>query len=113
MPHQGEVWKIAFNPDGKHLGTASDDRTARIWEYPAGREIARAVHTEMARGIFFSGDGRRAISWSPTAGEIKSWLWRPEDLAAEACQRLTRNLTPAEWGEYFPEARHKTCSNLP
>jgi len=113
MRHEDAVWKIVFNPDGKHLGTASDDRTARIWEYPTGREIARAVHKEMARDIIFSVDGKRAISWSPTAGEIKSWLWRSEDLTDAACNRLTRNMTSAEWHEYRSGSPRKTCPNLP
>lgn len=40
--------------------------------------------------------------------------WRIEDLAAEACRRLPRNFTRAEWAQYFPNEDYRaTCSNLP
>jgi hypothetical protein len=42
------------------------------------------------------------------------WLLRPEDLIAEACSRLTRNLTHAEWRQYIGEEEYRpTCPNLP
>jgi hypothetical protein len=37
-------------------------------------------------------------------------LWRAEDLIAEACARLDRNLTDAEWRQYLSdEPYRKTC----
>jgi len=40
--------------------------------------------------------------------------WRVEDLAAEACRRLPRNFTLAEWVQYFPGEEYRaTCPNLP
>ena len=29
------------------------------------------------------------------------WLWRPEDILAEACDRVTRALTLSEWEFYL------------
>ncbi|MBI5953737.1 MAG: hypothetical protein HY865_18945 [Chloroflexi bacterium] len=40
--------------------------------------------------------------------------WRIEDLVAEACRRLPRNFTQAEWVQYFPDEEYRaTCLNLP
>lgn len=42
------------------------------------------------------------------------WLWKTDDLQAEACRRLTRNLTEDEWRQYLgDEPYRKTCQNLP
>jgi len=42
------------------------------------------------------------------------WLWRPEDLIAEACARLPRNLTREEWQQYIGDEPYRpTCPNLP
>jgi len=34
------LWSAAFSGDGKRVVTASDDRTARIWDAESGKEIA-------------------------------------------------------------------------
>jgi hypothetical protein len=48
----------------------------------------------------------------PTTARI--WLWRYEDLIAEAQNRLTRNLTPDEWSQYIgDEPYRKTFPDLP
>jgi len=42
------------------------------------------------------------------------WLWRPEDLIAEACARLTCNLTREEWRQYIGDEPYRpTCPELP
>jgi dynein assembly factor with WDR repeat domains 1 len=34
--HEGEISKVAFNPQGSRILTASSDKTARIWETETG-----------------------------------------------------------------------------
>jgi len=43
------------------------------------------------------------------------WIYRPEDLIADACSRVTRNLTRAEWDQYIGDALpyQAVCPNLP
>ena len=33
-------WSAAFSPDGKRIVTASDDKTARLWDAETGKPIA-------------------------------------------------------------------------
>jgi WD40 repeat protein len=41
--HTDEVYSLAFAPDGKLLASAGRDGTVRLWELPAGKEVARLV----------------------------------------------------------------------
>jgi WD40 repeat protein len=146
MSHEDSVNAIAFSPDGKYLATASNDKTARIWQIPSSRgreathtihhseansqttktfrvqrtigvrevvEVARISHKDNVVAVTFSPDGKYLATGSnDKTAQVQ--LWRREDLMAEACARLTRNLANYEWKLYLPgEPYHKTCPNLP
>jgi WD40 repeat protein len=139
MLHEDSVNAIAFSPDGKYLATASNDKTARVWQIPntSGREVtriysvnekefrvrrtigvreaveaARITHHDNVIAIAFSPDGKHLATASKDK-TARVQLWRREDLMAEACARLTRNLAEYEWKLYLPgEPYHKTCPNL-
>jgi WD40 repeat protein len=50
---------VAFSPDGRLLATASDDKTAGLWN-PATGDCLRTLtgHDSRALGVAFSPDGR-------------------------------------------------------
>jgi hypothetical protein len=57
--------------------------------------------------LAFSPDGKYLVTGN------KAWLLWPDDLVAEACARLTRNLSPEEWRQYLgDEPYRKTCPGL-
>lgn len=39
--HQGPVTDVRYSPNGAHIVTASEDKTARVWDAATGVEIAR------------------------------------------------------------------------
>ena len=41
--HDGKVNSAAFSPDGKRVVTASDDKTARVWDAATGAPIGQAL----------------------------------------------------------------------
>jgi WD40 repeat protein len=86
------VRSAAFSPDGSRIVTASDDRTARIWDSASGKEIAVLRGDEWpVNSAAFSPDGSRIVtaSWET----VRIWDARLETmpvkgLVAEACARL-------------------------
>jgi WD40 repeat protein len=35
--HTGNVYSVAWSPDGKTLASAPDDRTVKLWDVAAGK----------------------------------------------------------------------------
>jgi hypothetical protein len=100
MLHSGSLQDVDFSPDGKWLATSSEDFTARVWEVVSGRQVALMAHDGLVMDLTFSRDGK----WLATAsgdGMARIWLVWPQDLRAEACARLPRNLTREEWANFM------------
>src|SRR5262249_24724499 len=107
------VSRMTFSPDGAYLVTVTpDDRMTRIWGVASGQEIARQVFPTNSLGdvLAIGIDGRTVgvVTHEPTAigdaDTIHVWNWRPKDQIAEACSRLSRNLTrDDEWRRFFPQ----------
>ncbi|HEX7182083.1 MAG TPA: AAA-like domain-containing protein [Thermoanaerobaculia bacterium] len=114
LAHEDEelVTAVAFSPNGDWLAAGGDDGTTQIWEVATGRELARLVQEGSVASVAFSQDGRTIT----VAGEfptIETLPWRANDLVAEVCRHLRRDLTPEEWREYLPdEPYRKTCTGL-
>ena len=68
--HEGSVLSAAFSPDGKRVVTASDDKTARLWDAQTGEQIAALEHEASVSDAVFSPDGKRVVTASDdkTAG---------------------------------------------
>jgi WD40 repeat protein len=113
MTHDESVRTVAFSPDGKYVVSGSRDNTARVWEVSTGREFARTTHNKDVNIATFSPDGRYVASGS--ADTVRVWIWQMDDLISDACARLTRNLTLAEWRQYLgnDEAYEAICPTLP
>jgi WD40 repeat protein len=85
-----------------------------VWESTTGIEVARMSHDDNVRLVAFSPDGNYVLSGSDDKA-ARIWIWRPNDLIAEACSRVTRNLTRDEWEQYIGDALpyQAVCPNLP
>jgi uncharacterized delta-60 repeat protein len=112
--HDGLVSAVAFSPDGKYVLSGSGDGTARVWDKQTGNEISRMNHDGEITSVAFSPDGKYVVSGSRD-GTVRVWIWQTEDLIAEACLRVARNLTRAEWEQYIGNALpyQAVCENLP
>ena len=57
LRHTAYVNAMAVSPDGTLLATASYDKTARLWEFASGREVARLAHQGPVTAVAFSPHG--------------------------------------------------------
>jgi WD40 repeat protein len=71
------VWSAAFSPDGKHIVTASRDRTARLWDGETGKPIGEPLtgHSEGLTSAAYSPDGKRIVTAS---NDRTARLWDAE-----------------------------------
>lgn len=119
----GTVDSIAVSLDGKFIvsgGCNTADSypcimgTVSVWDVVAGREISTVDYDGGVKSVTFSPDGKY-IMLGTGNGLVTVLLYRPEDLVANTCKRITRNLTRQEWTEYTGDAipYQPICTNLP
>jgi WD40 repeat protein len=64
---------IAFSPDGQYALFASSDKSVRLHDIDAGRDLRRFIgHTASVWAVAFSPDGKRALSGSADA-TVRLW----------------------------------------
>jgi len=103
--HEGAVYRAQFSPDGEWVVTASDDKTARMWEAVTGKEAAvLRGHEGSITSAQFSPDGKWVVTAS-NDGTARVYVVHFEDLLALAKTRVTRELTCAERVQYLHEER--------
>ncbi len=78
--HKAIIERVAYDPRGKYVATASHDRTIKVWEAESGKIVhTLATGTNWATGLRFSTNGKMlaaSISSSQAAsqpGEVRVW----------------------------------------
>ncbi|MBD2610545.1 serine/threonine protein kinase [Nostoc punctiforme FACHB-252] len=74
--HSSDVNSVAFSPDGKTLGSASDDKTIKLWNLARKEEIRSLEgHSNWIWTVAFSPDSKTLASGS---ADTKIKLWNVE-----------------------------------
>lgn len=100
--HLERVWDAAFSEDGRHVVTASEDGTARVWNVGRGEAVAE-IKAGLGRlyRVVLSRDGRRLslVGDASTAG-----VWSP--FPARDLIRPAKQLEPARKIFYSGDGRY-------
>jgi hypothetical protein len=71
--HHGELWGVAFSPDGQQIATCGGDKTAKVWDAATGQELFTLKgHVGLVLGVAFSPDGRRIVTGGGPWGDGKN-----------------------------------------
>jgi WD40 repeat protein len=98
--HKGDVLSVAFSPDGRWIVSGDDRGTLRFWDAKTRQPIGEPLqgHNGYVLSIAFSPDGSRIIAGG-LDGTLFSWP-APKSWPDELCKKLSRNMSPEEWGEW-------------
>jgi WD40 repeat protein len=76
--HEHEVWCVAFSPDGALLATGGKDQKVMLWSGQPNPSRGTLPNRGRSRP-FFTPDGRRLVTHSPSDAEPNSLLWDLDD----------------------------------
>jgi WD40 repeat protein len=97
---EASVSRLAFSPNGRHLGLGTNDGTLHVFDTARpDDEIATLQHTGEITAFGFSNDGKYVVTASDDPDSrgpdkkgsypLRVWLLRPKELLAEADARMS------------------------
>jgi WD40 repeat protein len=110
------VSDLAYSPDGRFLAAASNDGNVYLWNSTDWSQ-APMVFSENKGFVLTVCFSQNSSYFYSGSTEFPRLIARPSEsagMAADFCNLLSRNLTQAEWDQYFGDelAYRKTCPNL-
>jgi WD40 repeat protein len=70
--HTGEVYCMAFSPDGKRLASGSEDNTAKVWDFESGKTLLKlGGHEDPVFCLSFSPDGKTLATGA--GNKVRIW----------------------------------------
>lgn len=103
----GNIWAIAFSPDGRTLISSGEEQTAKLWDVQTGRCLKLLEgHRVWVRSVDFSPDGETVVTCGVDC-IVRIW-----QAATGECLQTIRGHTSFVWSvDYSPDSQMiATCS---
>jgi WD40 repeat protein len=111
-PFDEEVTHVSFAPSGTTIIVSTVYGDQRVMDALTGEQIAAREVPKGEAVSRFSSDGEEIVT-SESDG-ISFWHWKTPDVLADACSRVTHNLSAADWTKFVgSEPYKKICPNVP
>lgn len=102
---QGTVVALGFSPDGHSLAVGGNDRTPRVFDLTEGSERVRIPHDDAVWAVAFTPDGK--LMTNQGLNVLRWHAVSTDELASEACSRVSRSLTRDEWARYLGDQPYR------
>lgn len=114
LRHRDDVESLRWHPNGSMLLSGSRDGTARVWNVDTGQEVFTIRDDEIDYGTWGEWDSSGTRLFLVLSNVVQVYDTRINELISQACSRVGRNISQADWRLYFPDQPYRqTCPNLP
>jgi WD40 repeat protein len=111
-PFDEEVTHVSFAPSGTTIVVSTVYGDQRVMDALTGEQIAAREAPKGEAVSRFSSDGAEIVT-SESDG-LSFWHWKTPDVLADACSRVTHNLSAGDWTKFVgSEPYEKVCPNVP
>lgn len=98
--HSGVASMVTFSPDGRHLGSSSEDDTAKLWDTTAGVCDRTFVgDTTGVESVNFTPDGRTMVTGSRD-DTVRMW-----DVSTGKTEHILKHPGPIRWAQYYDDGK--------
>jgi WD40 repeat protein len=113
VEHSDAVFDVVFSPDGKIVASGGYDGVIILWDTQTREIMGQLTHDATIYSLAFSPDGK-TLAAGNYDHTILLWNLDPQYWIEQSCERIGRNLTLAEWNEYFPREEYRIiCPQWP
>jgi WD40 repeat protein len=104
------IYGVAWSPDDALIVGHGADATAMVWDVASAERLTELIgHTDAIDSVTWDRTGTQVLtSGMDGVARVNFLGWKPRLDAA--CERVSRNLSKAEWKNYFGnDDWHETC----